>query len=297
MSQFALRRVAVAILAFALASATTPRCLASDALDDSNASILVISLESEAGTYVHEFGHQLGLPDLYWAPDRINVDGSFISIMAVGTHEEVCMLSICREREYDGDRGKKNWIPGRTETVEQDGVFTLAARTSQQGTICLKVPIPGTQDPDDYYMVECFDRYGLDDKLTVLRDAQESSGEADDPRYPSAGVFIYRVDSDNVDEVRELELQGPRKVWRKIIPPLISRFIPGYGHVFFEGDEFNAGDGVIISVNTISDKGTHCQAQIEVRFEYRDDPLLELERRIQSLKNRLLEELSEMIDE
>ena len=127
------------------------------------------------GTFCHEFGHVLGLPDMYDTNTRLGIDMVCFSLMAVGN---------------DNDNGRRppyltavekeilGW-GGTQMLLTEPGEYTLAA---VQNNVAYILP---TDTPDEYFVLECRSNEKWDSGLGKRFDS--------DPALV-AGLLIYHVD-------------------------------------------------------------------------------------------------------
>lgn len=130
---------------------------------------------SPFGVYVHEMGHQLGLPDLYSTDSKTG--GTRIGIWCLmdygpwggDGHEPSHLSAWCKN--YLG------WL--EVSTAAAAGEYTLNTVSSSSGM--LRIPIDVASDPDnEYFLVE-------------YRRSDDASA-AYDKRLPSSGVMIWHID-------------------------------------------------------------------------------------------------------
>ncbi len=154
--------------------------------------------QSFPGTFYHELGHYLGLPDLYDTenyesknpyPDDYIWKGYFCKY-----------LSVMSEGVYAYDRNKKETSTGfdvwcryylgwtEPETVEIDGIYTLSSQYSAKGFHSLLIP---TERENEYYLLENRRSEGIDEGLCVY-DNRWVYGKVTDAN----GIVIWHIDND-----------------------------------------------------------------------------------------------------
>jgi immune inhibitor A len=133
------------------------------------------------GTYCHEFGHTLGLPDLY---DPVNAGLGFYSLMALGNY-----LPFNGEAPFGSHPG--NFDPWCRQYLGFDPIAIPTSGGSQTlgpaagGGGSLRVWTDG-QPGTEYFLLENRKRTGIDKYL------------------PAEGLFVYHV-----DDSRQDNLSGP----------------------------------------------------------------------------------------
>jgi M6 family metalloprotease-like protein len=132
-----------------------------------NVTVEAITVQSEYtpwGTFAHEFGHQLGLPDLY---DYTVAAKPGVYLEAATHVGPYCLMSRSNERPLMLGWCKLTlgWIPPSNMYVAKPGdeisIKINPHRSPSNETTLLKIPISPTQ----YYLVEVRDRMGYDSVL------------------------------------------------------------------------------------------------------------------------------------
>jgi M6 family metalloprotease-like protein len=171
------------------------------------------SIKKNTGTICHEFGHQFGLPDLYPFLNSNKLkerDLGVAGLMASGSHYGVGMTGMSKKRSYMGKSKKKNWLgKNRVVKIKENGQFKIYSRDSDDSPNLLLVSIKSTWDPDDYFIVELFDRIGPDKNMPakIKKDGNYFSA--------AAGVFIYHSDDDDVEDIHYLKSLPVEHDWDK----------------------------------------------------------------------------------
>lgn len=217
---------------------------------------ILMGIDTSVGVYSHEFGHQFGLPDLYpYHPNLTQRELGYAGLMASGANaasDGVGMTGLSKKRGYFSGTKKKDWL-GKSRVVKASGddSFNLNSRDAESGTTLLLVPIKTTWDPDDYFVVEVFDRYKADKDMPAV--ANLSVGK-DSPAYgkPRAGVFIYHSDDDDVEDIKIL----------KALPDEAPRA----GKYFLTGG-IHEDLGVKIEVESLTDLGNCWSAGVKVTYD------------------------------
>ncbi|MDE6379755.1 MAG: M6 family metalloprotease domain-containing protein, partial [Muribaculaceae bacterium] len=128
------------------------------------------------GTFVHEYGHVLGLPDLYdvnYEPDVVVETPGAWSVMAEGCYS----LDGCVPPLYSS---YEQWLCRWMEFTEAEDatVYDLPA-LGREGSKALRIGIPKNEDgsaiENEYFIVEARDRSGWD------------------LSFPESGLLIWRV--------------------------------------------------------------------------------------------------------
>lgn len=211
----------------------------------------VIPVEKNVGTWRHEMGHQLGLPDLYPRDGKYEkVEMGSNVLMASGSHFDVGMTVISKKKGYSGalwglfsTKKKEDWIKNKVKEVTSDGTYTLSSRDSAGDLLCILVKL---KNKGGYYIVEVFDRNKWDKTLPAyIQPTAKVTG----------GVLAYYADHHDVEKIRT-------------VYPLPAGDNPGnVGKFFLTGGVIDEGKGVKIEVIDVQDNGTNFTAQVKVDFE------------------------------
>lgn len=143
--------------------------------DNTTIEYLTVQAEEEpCGTFAHEFGHVLGLPDLYDYEMRAKPGIRFESAIHVGRYD-LMSIHVDLPHLMGWNRLALGWIPARNLQLVNPG-DVRSVRVSQleslSGIVLVKVPISAKQ----YYLFEARERIGYDSVL------------------PHAGVLVTYVD-------------------------------------------------------------------------------------------------------
>ncbi len=136
---------------------------------------------SHLGTFIHEFGHDLGLPDLYDTDYSSYGIGKW-GVMALGSWADggKTPIQMCAWSKM-----QLGWL---TPRIISRSKRSLNLKTSSKKPVAFKVPI-GSIASKEYFLIENRQRLGYDKFL------------------PDTGVLIWHVDetqSSNADEKRRL---------------------------------------------------------------------------------------------
>lgn len=144
-------------------------------------SYLVLNHGAPLGVYAHEFGHDLGLPDLYDRDYSSHGAGSWCTMAAgawPGGGTKPLHLSAWA-------KVRLGWI---TPTVIAESASNVRIPSASEKPFALKLPI-GAVDSREYFLLENRRRVGFDAEL------------------PAEGLLVWHIDetkSDNDDEKRKL---------------------------------------------------------------------------------------------
>lgn len=144
-------------------------------------SYLVLNHGAPLGVYAHEFGHDLGLPDLYDRDYSSHGAGSWCTMAAgawPGGGTKPLHLSAWA-------KARLGWL---TPTVVSEAKPNVRIPSSSEKPFALKLPI-GAIDAREYFLLENRRRVGFDAEL------------------PAEGLIIWHIDEsqgDNDDEKRKL---------------------------------------------------------------------------------------------
>lgn len=217
---------------------------------------ILMGIDTSVGVYAHEFGHQFGLPDLYpYHPNLTERSLGYAGLMASGANvaaDGVGMTGLSKKRGYFSGSKKKDWLgKSRVLKASSDGSFALNSRDADEGSTLLLVPIKTTWDPDDYFVVEVFDRYRADKEMPAVVDVSGDKGSLSYAK-PRAGVFIYQSDDDDVEDIKVL----------KTLPDDAAKA----GKYFLTGG-VHQDMGVKIEIDSLKDLGKCWSAEIKVSYE------------------------------
>ncbi len=144
-------------------------------------SYLILNHGAPLGVYAHEFGHDLGLPDLYDRDYSSHGAGSWCTMAAgawPGGGTKPLHLSAWSKMRL-------GWI---SPTIVSESASNVRIPSSSEKPFALKLPI-GAVDSREYFLLENRRRVGFDGEL------------------PAEGLVIWHIDeskSDNDDEKRKL---------------------------------------------------------------------------------------------
>lgn len=132
------------------------------------------------GSFCHEFGHIIGLPDLYDTNTQDGSDGDtpkFFSLMAIGSYNNLSRtppaLSIL-------ERWMLGWA--KPEVLEESGEYSLPAITEGKGYQIM------TETPGDYFLLEC---RGAGKNVWDKKEYLDFYNEG-----PDWGLLVYHVKND-----------------------------------------------------------------------------------------------------
>lgn len=144
-------------------------------------SYTILNHGSPLGVYVHEFGHDIGLPDLYDRDYTSHGAGDWC-LMAAGAWPE----GGAKPSHISAwGKARLGWL---LPTVVAKSATGIKVPSSSEKPFALKIPI-GSVDSREYFLVENRRRVGFDDKL------------------PAEGLIIWHIDETrdhNDDEKRKL---------------------------------------------------------------------------------------------
>ncbi len=156
------------------------------------ASYTVMNHAARLGVYVHEFGHDLGLPDLYDRDYTSHGAGEWCTMASgswAGDAEQPLHFSAWA-------KARLGWIQ---PTVIAKPVQNFAVPSSSERPFALRIPI-GAIDSPEYFLVENRRRVGFDGKLPaeglVVWHIDESKGDNDDERRKMVDVVEASPDQD-----------------------------------------------------------------------------------------------------
>lgn len=156
------------------------------------ASYTVMNHAARLGVYVHEFGHDLGLPDLYDRDYTSHGAGDWCTMASgswAGDAERPLHFSAWA-------KARLGWIQ---PTVVAKPTQNLAVPSASERPFALRIPI-GTIDSPEYFLVENRRRVGFDGKLPaeglVIWHIDESKGDNDDERRKMVDVVEASRDQD-----------------------------------------------------------------------------------------------------
>ncbi|MFO0727135.1 MAG: M6 family metalloprotease domain-containing protein [Myxococcota bacterium] len=144
-------------------------------------SYLVLNHAAPLGVYAHEFGHDLGLPDLYDRDYTSHGAGSWC-LMAAGSWPEEGKAPLHLSAWA---KARLGWI---VPTVVAKSTSGIKVPSASEKPFALKIPI-GAVDAKEYFLVENRRRVGFDKDL------------------PGEGLLIWHIDEtkdSNDDEKRKL---------------------------------------------------------------------------------------------
>lgn len=204
-------------------------------------------LGAQVGTFAHEFGHQLGLPDLYPYSNIPNRDLGYSGLMASGSHYNTSFTCMSKMKSYDKSYFKKGWIDSeRMLIVKETGTYTVHSRNSTSSPNMIYILLNNTFEPRDCFAIEVFDREDIDKNIAAYLSADQGNGKA------NAGVFIYYMDDIDVDDIKFLNtVPVTEKGWQRV-------FLPGGNYSDY---------GVNISVESLVKDNDHYKAEIKVSFD------------------------------
>lgn len=155
-------------------------------------SYTVMNHAAHLGVYVHEFGHDLGLPDLYDRDYTSHGAGDWCTMASgswAGDAERPLHFSAWA-------KARLGWIQPK---VVSKPVQNLAIPSSSERPFALRIPI-GAIDSPEYFLVENRRRVGFDAKLPaegiVIWHIDESKGDNDDERHKMVDVVEASPDQD-----------------------------------------------------------------------------------------------------
>jgi immune inhibitor A len=129
-----------------------------------------VSEFSRTGTYAHEFGHLLGLPDLYDKDYSSNGIGAW-GLMASGSHRNG---GYTPAHFSAWSKVKLGWL---TPTTISENLFDQPILDVERNQVVYRVPIPITEpNSEEYFLIENRQRVGFDLYL------------------PASGLLIWHID-------------------------------------------------------------------------------------------------------
>ena len=221
-----------------------------DIVSGSYASGIVMGVGVSTGTYSHEFGHQLGLPDLYPYTSHPKRDLGYSALMAAGNQvgtKGVSMYLLSRKKSYSGTGKKKDWIKDRIKEVDSSETVWLESRTSKGQVVGLAIADTTTSNDDDHYVMEVFDRKSVDKDFVGYFE-----GPGGKKSKANVAVFISYVD--NLDVNRLKVAQG-----RPVSKSRKQNF-------FLAGGEYKSGK-VAIKIDEIKDLGDRWAAKVSISLD------------------------------
>lgn len=149
------------------------------------------------GTFTHELGHYLGLPDLY---DSTNLrDGAWkdytvggMSTMDMGANGSTLGGEI---RPVDLDAYCRTLLGFVTPTrIDQDGTYTVTSQTDAAGYTCYRIDVSA----DEYYLIENREYESFDEALQTFYFLGQAVVPSNLELYPYAnlegGIVAWHVD-------------------------------------------------------------------------------------------------------
>lgn len=229
---------------------------------------IVMGLKSNTGTYCHEYGHEYGLPDLYPYPSTPQRSLKAACLMASGNQkgEYGTGFTTLSQKKSLAGRGPEykqdDWIAGRFEIMSESGTRVLSPRDSDGDLVGIAVPTGQTDYA--YYVVECFDRKGLDKDLPALVTPGQALASLNPFGSPGilkcrAGVIVYKVDDLDVRAIKKAKLIGITGATQE---SLVSK-IPLLNKVFLDGGKIKAGRSTI-EILKVEKSGDRYRARIKV---------------------------------
>ncbi|MEQ9501996.1 MAG: M6 family metalloprotease domain-containing protein [Deltaproteobacteria bacterium] len=156
------------------------------------ASYTVMNHAARLGVYVHEFGHDLGLPDLYDRDYSSHGAGQWCTMASgswAGDAERPLHFSAWA-------KARLGWIQ---PTVISRPVQNFAIPSASERSFALRIPI-GSIDSPEYFLVENRRRVGFDTELPaeglLVWHIDESKGDNDDERRKMVDVVEASRDQD-----------------------------------------------------------------------------------------------------
>jgi hypothetical protein len=230
-----------------------------------------MGIKNNSGTFCHEFGHEFGLPDLYPYPSHPKRNLKSACLMAAGNQkgEYGTGLVTLNKMKTFSNRGpeykKEDWIENRFEVMSDSGTRIIYPRDSQAELVGIAVPTG--QDDYKYYIVECFDRKGLDESIPAMLTPGQALASLNPFNSPGlfkcrAGVIIYKVDSLDVKELKKAKLIGLTGATQD---SLVNR-IPLLNKVFLDGGKIKNGLATI-EIEKMEKDGDRYRARVKVTLK------------------------------
>ncbi len=211
---------------------------------------IVMGIGVSTGTYSHEFGHQLGLPDLYPYSNSPKRDLGYSALMAAGNQigqKGVNMFVLSRKKEYSGSGLKQDWIQDKLKVLKKSETIWLESRTSKGEIVGVVIPDTSTSNKEDHYVIEVFDRKSVDKDFVGFFQGLKG-------RESKANVAVFISFVDNLDVNRIKVAQG--------VPASKSR----KQNFFLSGGEYKKGN-FAVNIGDVKDLGDRWAARISVTID------------------------------
>ncbi|MBI2378612.1 MAG: M6 family metalloprotease domain-containing protein [Deltaproteobacteria bacterium] len=216
------------------------------------ASYLIMNHAAPLGVFTHEFGHDLGLPDLYDRDNTSHGAGAWC-LMASGS------WGGAGERPYHMSAWAKARLGWITPTIVSKSSKSIRIPSSSEKPFALKIPV-GEVDSSEYFMVENRRRVGFDALL------------------PAEGILIWHVDElvgHNDDEKRKMvdvaeaaKVQDLDFIEQGRFPEYPPDVFSAAGHSTFDDQSTpsartNAGEPSNIRVRVTTEPGREMRVEVE----------------------------------
>mgnify|MGYP001626168848 CR=1 FL=1 len=238
--------------------------------------VSIVSYEDPLGVWAHEFGHLLGLPDLYDTSSKDKED-SFVGpwdLMADGSWNGPLGCPGCSPAELTSwSRTKLGWIKENDILVVEKGFrrnVLLKPLHQYEGVRVVKIVL---DNPETYYLLEAREKIGYDKYLpssgVLILYVDESKGSGEGivkivpPPDGSIYYATYNVGSQFQDKTLQLSVTVDRRdtegyfltiVYGLLKHTLTIKTFP-YGKIWINGTAYTGDSGGILRIEL--EEGTY----------------------------------------
>ncbi len=171
------------------------------------------------GVLAHEYGHVMGLLELY---DRTNIlvdrtdypnhsaGVGFWGVMGKGSDGYVEQAGV-----PDGptplsawSRIEVGWLDNRVETVSSDKTVTIPDINSSAGNVVVQIPVPGSSTPPMEYFL-------LSNRQNTYDGTESSLGSYYDAHAPQRGLLIWHIDETVTPHLPPTDTSGNTNPYRR----------------------------------------------------------------------------------